>query len=190
MGMYHSTSGKLGFTPYAVRLPQNNHNIPVITRDQMRLIMINENRLRLSAPYQQAITDSGYVLQDLHRVTLNIQRTAIKQVLGTDVIARFQRAATEAAEAKGGPAYDKFRHGVMDNLLTQLHNARYQYRDDPEMNKLTVYQKFDRSRPGTLQRGDAAPDVDVVDLASGQRRALLSYLDAERPLVLVCGSVS
>ena len=187
--MYHSTSGKLGFTPHAVPL-RGKEFIPVITKSQMRRILLEENRLRLSRSYQAQITQTGYVLADLHRVTLGIQRLAIKHALGTDVIARFTAHANATAEA-AGRHFSKFQTPVMDNLLTQLHNARYAYRNDPDMNALTVYQRFDRSRPGSLKTGDAAPDVTVVDLTTGEERPLLSYLpDKEEPLVLVCGSVS
>ena len=197
MGMYHSTSGKLGFTAHAVPLRGTPGDIPLITRAQMKAILAAENRLRLGDDYQQRITDTNYVLSDLHAVTLRLQRDAIKEVLGSDVAVRLLAQAHASAESDGRK-FDKFRHPIMDHLLTQLHNARYEYKDDPEMNAITVYQRFDRSRRGTLRKGDAAPNVDVIDLASGEARPLLSYLPQPQEeeaqacdgLVLVCGSVS
>lgn len=82
------------------------------------------------------------------------------------------------------------RCSVEDDMLTALHNARYDYRNDPELNKLTVYQREDRSRAGTLRRGDPAPNPLVLDLLGRRQRLLDTFARPGRPLVMICGSVT
>ena len=50
MGMYHSTSAKLGYEPYVV--PTRVH----LHRDQLKSILLEEDRLRASDTVQQKYT--------------------------------------------------------------------------------------------------------------------------------------
>ena len=172
MGMMHSTSGKRGYEPF-VREWFMLDASETISRDEMCAVLRAEDRLRAGADYQTAIDGTAYDLEKLSAVTKEVQLRAIREVLG---------------EERVPPGVSDGR--AADVLLSQLHGARHQYRHDPSMNRLTVYQRHDRSRAGTLRVGSAAPDVSIVDASTGQPRQLLSYLAHGRPLVLLCGSLS
>jgi len=75
-----------------------------------------------------------------------------------------------------------------------LNYARHQYRDDPEMNNITVYQRRDRSREGFLGVGYALPHV-VLSTLDGEEISLHDYIkkiqgDSGRPLVITAGSIT
>jgi len=79
--------------------------------------------------------------------------------------------------------------GVQE-YLKALRNARHQLCDDPVMNRLTVYQRQDRSRYGDLVVGDMAPNIQLTRADTSSPIDLLRLQSDGRPLVLVCGSVS
>ena len=128
------------------------------------------------------------VLDRLAATTTDLQRQAIWETLSGSLL--------------GQPEYEEFRQTWMsagqlgslcrveDDMLNALHNARYDYRNDPEINKLTVYQREDRSRAGTLKRGDPAPNPLVLDLQGRQQRLLDVFSRPGRPLVMICGSMT
>lgn len=181
--MMHSTSGKRGYEPY-VREPFILEAHDVISRDEMREILLAEERLRAGAEYQAAIDGTGYDLAKLSAVTREVQLRALREVLGE------ARVPPGDRDGAGSDA-------TADVLLGQLHGARQKYRGDPTMNQITVYQRHDRSRAGSLRVGHAAPDVSVVDAATGLPRQLLSFMQSRgggsastKPLVLLCGSLS
>ena len=61
MGMYHSTSGKLGFTAHRVSTSRYPPAAP-ISRADMKAILEREDALRASPAYQAAVTATGHAL--------------------------------------------------------------------------------------------------------------------------------
>lgn len=94
--------------------------------------------------------------------------------------------STMIAAARG--PFDWIRHVA----IVSLRNARYRFRHLPELNRLTVYQRHDRSRKGTLVAGDSCPpEVNVVDIRTGKSLNLLRDVCGDtHTTVLLCGSVS
>jgi len=88
-------------------------------------------------------------------------------------------------------------NGVADarlvDALTALNNARFQVKGDPEINRLTVYMREDRSRRGSLRGGHVMPDVSLVSL-SGETVQLAQIAANARSngkaLAIIAGSVS
>jgi len=77
-----------------------------------------------------------------------------------------------------------------------LWSSRGHYADDPAFNELTVYQRKDRSRAGTLRAGDKMPNVPLND-RDGTQVSLSDYYDSlqsshepNRPLFIIADSVS
>ena len=161
--MLHSTSGKHGFSNHRLR------NQFVIEKEQMKRILEEEERLRFSPEYQQAVTEDDS-LENIKEQTYRIQYQALK---------------------KGGVAEND-----LDDALVVLHNARWDYRDDPEMNRITVYMREDVSKRGDLQDSQQIVDVPLVDL-KGNKINLLELLhskevfpDPKLPFVVLAGSAS
>lgn len=211
MGMYHSTSGKTGYEPHIEPTSVS------FSRDELRRIFAREDELRASAATQQQYTnalasynpddafDPGgegapaeeagerratsamrIVLYKLETITKDVQKQAIREVLAPS-------ARILLGEPDQQPTIVQALH--MKECLKALNNARWEMRDDPELGALTVYQRQDRSRRGSLRVGDAAPDVPLLrsTLYGGteaQSVSMLSMMRPHRPLVLVCGSVS
>ncbi len=57
-------------------------------------------------------------------------------------------------------------------------------RDDPEMNKLTVYMRCDHSTEGDIAKQKMAPDAALVTL-NGEQTSLTSYLTSLTPKLYV-----
>jgi len=75
-----------------------------------------------------------------------------------------------------------------------LNYARYQYKEDPEMNQITVYQRQDRSTEGTLVVGCALP-YTMLSTLEGEEISLHDYIkkiqgNSGRPLVITAGSIT
>ena len=218
MGMYHSTSGKTGYEPHTEPARVS------FSREELKRIFAREDELRASAATQQQYTDAlasfnpdgtfdpgggcgpaeeaserrataamRIVLYKLETITKDVQKQAIREVLGRTT---FNPGAATWQAPLGEPGQQMTMQQVfrMNEYLKALHNARWQMRDDPELNALTVYQRQDRSRRGSLRVGDAAPDVPLLRPtptgAETEPASVLSMMRPQRPLVLVCGSVS
>jgi len=124
-------------------------------------ILKREDELRHSQEYQNEYTKSDD-LGWLRDVTTKIQERALAE------------------------------YGITDSQgLIVLRNARFQYKDDPSINQLTVYMRQDRSRLGDLKYHDLAPDANLFTLENNQI-TFLQYLDSlpKRPNVIFVGSIS
>jgi len=111
-----------------------------ISKGQLRKIMIREEELRMSEVIQQQYTDSDD-LTHLRDVTIALQRQALIEN-GIDI-------------------------SEIDEALSVLHNARFMYKNDPDMNNITVYQRMDRSREGDVTMGlPIFDDIAVYNLES------------------------
>ena len=189
MGMFHSTSGKFGFEPYIVRSRAK------LSRTELLNIMTEEDKLRASSKTQEAYSlalntynwkdiqvaikkrddssqalsfnrDMDKVLEHLADITTSLQEQAIRSFISEDKLIEV---------------------GIGEYLKT-LRNARFEYRNDDEMNNITVYQRFDKSQRGTHGVGDLAPNVSLYD---GENKPIdLLSLANGKPLVLICGSIS
>jgi len=162
MGMYHSTSGKLGFEPY---FQVSSFDIE---KEVLKRVLIKEDELRFSEKYQELYSQDD--LHSLRNVTRMIQQEAL---------------ASEGITNPEG--------------MVVLNNARFVYQHDPEMNRLTVYMREDRSRKGDLKKGFKIVDANLRAL-NGTSVTLLDYLSSirankeekerERPIVILAGSVT
>lgn len=165
MGMYHSTSGKAGYAGY---------QIPCAYKFKLEdavAVLTAEDLLRASPLTQDAYSQKED-FEWLKKVTVDCQVAAINKVVP---------GAIE-------------EHGV-ETMLTALHNLRFDPRiaGDPRYNQLTVYQRCDKSHPGTVVEGGALADAPMTT-SSGEEVSFVEYLDREefrgRPVVVVAGSGS
>lgn len=164
MGMFHSTSGKCGFEPYAA--PTSC----AIDKEVLIRTLQREEELRNCQETQEAYT------QALHNQDLAQLATITEQLQC--------RALTETGVLTQYPS-----HLHVKQALIALHNARFEYAHDPTVNDLTVYQRRDRSRRGALRLGDTAPDVPLFTIKV-EPTSLAKYDSWNKPLVLVVGSAS
>jgi len=143
-----------------------------IDKETLRKILIREEELRFSREYLEGC-DAAQEDKDLAKIrdlTVGIQRQVLEE-FGID-----------------------WKKG-----LTVLNNVRYTYQDDPEMNKLTVYLRQDRSTLGTLGGNLAeTPDAALLTL-QGEPTSLHQYLKSlrstaaegePRPVVILSGSLT
>jgi len=77
-----------------------------------------------------------------------------------------------------------------ESYLFDLNSARQLYQNDPEVNKLTVYMRHDRSTRGHLREGDDAPDVPLLDLDLNPCRFADHLATRTKPLFLIAGSIT
>lgn len=135
-----------------------------IPRSIMKQMLKREEELRSSKEYHEKISKHDD-LAWIRDVTVNIQM---------QVLTEFGYANTSG--------------------MTALNYARVQYKDDPEMNKITVYQRQDRSRLGDLSVGSELPNVRLCTM-DGEETTLHDYIkkiqgDSKRPLVITAGSIT
>lgn len=167
--MFHSTSGKMG---YGMRYSPPGLERPeggrVIPKSIMKKILQREDEMRFSSAYLNAISLHEGDLKWIRDVTVQMQKDVLRE-FGYD-------------DAKG---------------LMALNSARAEYIDDDEMNKLTVYQRMDRSRKGDLVKGDLLPNVALSTL-DGRNITLHEYIEEikksrggeDRPMVITAGSIT
>jgi len=84
--------------------------------------------------------------------------------------------------------------GYGKEYLVVLRNARYQYRNDPEMNQITVYQRCDRSKDGDIEHGGYYPNITNLFRLDGSNVSLDLFIfeqanPAEHVLILA-GSIT
>jgi len=148
---------------YAYVQPPNPNSMRVIPKGVMKQILQREDELRLSSEYHNTISEQD-TLRWIRNVTIKLQR---------QVLAEF--------------GYDD------SPSLQALHYARVQYLNDDEMNKLTVYQRMDRSRAGDLMCGSELPNAKLSTL-DGKTITLHEYLenrkDKTKPVVITAGSIT
>mmetsp|Transcript_10887 Transcript_10887/g.34685 ORF Transcript_10887/g.34685 Transcript_10887/m.34685 type:complete len:156 (+) Transcript_10887:14-481(+) len=132
-----------------------------IPRETLISVLKREDELRFSAQVQERYSASD-ALEHIRDVTVELQKQALRE------------------------------HGIdEDHGLVVLQNARFQYKDDPEFNGLTVYFRLDTSRRGFLMPGMVAPDAELYTL-DGDKTSLSSFFAREpsKPLVIFAGSAS
>lgn len=134
-----------------------------IPKNVMKQILIRENELRLSRQYHELIS----------------QQESLAWIRDTTVMLQIQALS---------------EHGYSGQAaLRALQAARVTYLNDNEMNKLTVYQRMDRSREGDLVNNSPLPNVTLSYL-DGTTTTLRGYLDKRKdktlPVALMAGSIT
>jgi len=133
-----------------------------IDKEVLKTVLIREDQLRASEEMQQKYSMFDQ-LAWIRDVTREIQKIALQE------------------------------NGIDDPRgMIVLNNARFEYKDDPEMNNLTIYMREDKSTRGNLRVGDKVPDAFLRRL-DGTEISLLEYLNnrnSTRPTVLLAGSVT
>ena len=186
MGMYHSTSGKSGYEPHAwpsrVSFSREELRRILAREDELRASAETQQQYTdalasfdpdgtfdpggACAPIEEAgerraTAAMKIVLYKLETITKDVQRQAIREVLGGSTFNpgkatwRMSPLSEPPADQLHGPKQQTMIQAlVMDEHLRALHNARWELRNDPELNALTVYQRQDRSRRGSLRVGE------------------------------------
>jgi len=142
--------------------PSPSSNIPI---DTMRDILIREDELRASQTWQDEYSKEDN-LRWFEEVTYRIQLQALMD--------------------------NGISEGRLNVGICALKSARFMYKDDPDMNQLTVYMRHDRSRKGSLQQGDDTPNVPLHTI-EGTPIMLHDYiknLNSKKPLFVMAGSLS
>jgi len=143
-------------------LPYEQYSDFYIDKELLKKILIREDELRYSEEYQNDLTINDD-LTWIRNVTEKIQILALEE------------------------------NGITDPRgLVVLRNARFKYKTDPSMNKLTVYMRQDRSTRGNLLNGCSAPNARLCTL-DGKNISLFEYitsLSGNLPLILLAGSVT
>jgi len=135
-----------------------------IPRSIMKQMLEREEQLRMSKEYHEKISQSDE-LTWIRDVTVDLQSQVLREF------------------------------GYLNTAgMTMLNYARVQYKDDPEMNSITVYQRQDRSRLGDLTVGSELPNARLCTL-TGEETTLHDYIkkiqgDSARPLVITAGSIT
>jgi hypothetical protein len=132
----------------------------------MKSILIREDELRASTEYQEKYNQQDD-LTWFRDVTREIQMRALRE--------------------------NGIIEEELNTALVVLNNARFDYKDDPEMNQLTVYQRLDRSREGSLKEQHKLPNVRLVDEEG--KTVMLADIEAKsasngKALAIIAGSVS
>jgi len=171
--MFHSTSGKAGFHAYrgADPLVGGQSWSTLFNKNLTKEIMIKENELRLSDWAQKEYSQRD-TLSWIRSVTKDIQNKAVLEVLS---------------------ANSAYRSLAPESCLEMLKQARFNWRDDPDMANLTVYQKYDHSQPGVVKENSAVPEVPLytLDLEMTSVHTILSDANhAGKLTVILAGSVS
>jgi hypothetical protein len=137
----------------------------IIDRETLIKILKREDILRFSDEVQQQYTMAGENLKQIESVTADLQKKALAEFGFTD-----------------------------PEALIALHNVRFYYQNDPEINQLTVYMRKDRCIAGKLYNGCNAPNTTLFSL-NGKKTTLFDYKNSidplsERSLVICAGSIS
>jgi len=137
----------------------------IIDRVTLIKILKREDILRFSDEVQQQYTMAGENLKQIESVTADLQKKALAEFGFTD-----------------------------PEALIALHNVRFYYQNDPEINQLTVYMRKDRCIAGKLYNGCNAPNTTLFSL-NGEKTTLFDYKNSidplsERSLVICAGSIS
>jgi len=137
----------------------------IIDRETLIKILKREDILRFSDEVQQQYTMAGENLKQIESVTADLQKKALAEFGFTD-----------------------------PEALIALHNVRFYYQNDPEINQLTVYMRKDRCIAGKLYNGCNAPNTTLFSL-NGEKTTLFDYKNSidplsERSLVICAGSIS
>jgi hypothetical protein len=130
-------------------------------KETLVLVLKKENELRLSDKYQEKYSKRDD-LDWLVAVTTELQREALRSV-------------DEPLDTEVG--------------LEGLQTARGKWKDDPEVQSIPLYIRFDRSHNGELKQGDPIPNCTLHNLQDSKEMSLFDFVH-DKPLVLVAGSVT
>jgi len=159
----HMTSGKAGYNLYSDQPRIKLFHIP---KEQLIEILRNEDQLRSSKEYQDKYSEKDS-LAWFRDVTLEIQTKALLN----SGISRENLAV----------------------VLPELWSARGEYLYDPDVNTLTVYQRKDRSKDGTLYPGCTMPNASLWTMTgeiTNLQKYISSFKNPDLPLFIIAGSVS
>jgi len=136
-----------------------------IDKETLIKILKREDVLRFSDEIQQQYTMAGEDIKQIEAVTIDLQKKALAEFGFTD-----------------------------PEALVALHNVRFYYQTDPEINQITVYMRKDRCISGNLYNGCSAPNTKLLSL-KGEPTTLFEYKNSidplsERSLVICAGSIS
>ena len=112
--------------------------------------------------------------------------------LGQEVQKRFE----EAERSGSNTDWIEVATQVQLEVLREFNVAESSlqaYRCAANKHGISLYVKYNRAREGSLKVGAAAPDVSLISLMDDGTTRLQSLLDtqqADRPLVIVAGSLS
>jgi len=84
--------------------------------------------------------------------------------------------------------------GFTERYLRSLNNARFSYKNDPEMNNITVYQRCDKSRRGDIRREGCCPNIEDLYRLNGSTTSLKEFLDEQlvsaNQTLILAGSIT
>lgn len=72
--------------------------------------------------------------------------------------------------------------------LVAMRQAHILLPNDPEINEISLYRKYNRCRDGDLKVGDKPPNVTLFDLKTKAQVSLLSFIPKMQPLVIIAAS--
>jgi len=174
MGMYHPTSGKLGL--YYFR----EANTPITIPKHILIQMLKyEQELRSSDHVQKQYTQADGAPYELERITVELQRKVVEKFMNQIP------TNTTVEHIKHEDRHKK------DHVLLAMRNARALYKDDPEVNQLTYYFKYDRTKFGVCKEEELAPTTGftLYDLDKKPFSLAEYYAKYER-VVIFSGSYS
>ncbi|KAG2374440.1 hypothetical protein C9374_010724 [Naegleria lovaniensis] len=142
MFMFHYTSGKRGNTLLQSTTSQT------IEKETAILLLKEEQRLRREPRIQKAFTEADDDLDQLEQITVQLQEEAVANVLGR------RRNSNLAVDS------------YFNDFMNAYRNLRGRFKDDPEVNTLTYYFKYDISRACSLELNTHLDlsGIKVVDL--------------------------
>jgi len=158
MGMAHFSSGKNGFEYWTF-----NSSKVGIPFEKLEEILKLEDKYRASKEYQDKYSEKDD-LQWYEDVTLGLQRRVLIET------GLFEHGMDEewddeakASKPMSPEALGKKNEKMMKNALQALWATRGNYQGRPELMKLSVYAREDRSRMGTLTSAMPMPDAKLSD---------------------------
>lgn len=144
MGMFHSTSGKWGYNLHQKKTSYE------LSKEVAIQLLKEEQRLRRLSSTQQSYTEADTNFRMLENITYDLQEKALQNVLGID---------------HSDPMWHE--------ALIAFRNLRAIYQNDPDVNQLTDYFKYDMSRDFFVQKVNLET-IKIVDL--------LGYYDFEKEI--------
>lgn len=142
-----------------------------ISRDELIRLLKYENTLRLSQEYQDRYTNMNF---NWHVQGEEYDAFAIDR----EIQIRTLRDNGYHPLETGDESLEAYQVACGHHIL------------DPEVRDCVVWMRYDKMRRGTLAKGMAYRNCDLVDLATGEARTLEQYLpkQADRPLIILGGS--
>lgn len=132
-----------------------------------------EQAMRSSQEYQDKFTKAGTDCVKLESVVVELQERTI---------AHFH-SQIDFSKLKSQ------KHHADAYALVEFRSSRVKYKDDPDVNTLTDYFKYDKSREGTLHVNDLAPTQDIpLFTLDNIPFSLANLYETSKPVVIMAGS--